>query len=81
MDAASGDLANLSQKKPHCWRSDIIRTPEYIDFGQAAIDKDPGKSIKVLGRESHVVEVTIPRRVHEYLRYKVYVLQREQFIF
>lgn len=80
LDAASGDVATVSHRKRHCRRSDITRTPEFISSVQAAIDEDPGKSIRALGRELQVDEATIRRVVHEDLRYKSYVMRRGQFM-
>lgn len=70
LDAARGDVATVSHRKRHCRRTDIIRTPEFINSVQAAINEEPGKSIRALDRELQVEETTIRRVVHEDFRYK-----------
>ncbi|UYV81710.1 hypothetical protein LAZ67_20002072 [Cordylochernes scorpioides] len=52
----------------------------FISRVQAAIDEDPGKSMRALVRELQVDEATIQHVVHEDLRYISYVMRREQFM-
>ena len=79
LGAARGDVATVSHRKRHCRRSDI-RTPEFVSSVQAAIDEDPGKSMRALARELQVDDATIRRVVHEDLSYKSYVMRRGQFL-
>ena len=76
LGAAKGDVAAVSQRKWHCRRSIIIKTLEFDSSVQAAIDEDPGKSIRA--NELQVDEATIRRVIHENLRYKSYVMRRIQ---
>ena len=74
LGVARGDVTTVSHRKRHCRRSDIIRTPEFVSSVQAAIDEDPGKSMRALVRELQVDDATIRRVVLEDLRYKSYVM-------
>lgn len=77
---ARGNVASTSQRKQHSRRSDSIRTSEFINAIQSAIDESPGKSMRALAKDFQVDEATIRRVVHEDLRYKSYVIRRGQFM-
>ena len=68
------------QRKTHKRRRDSIRTPEFVEELQNAIDEDPGKSMRCLARELNVCEGTVRKCVHEDIRYKSYALKRHQYM-
>ena len=80
LKAAGGDVAAVAERKRHCQRSDCIRTPEFVNSVQAAIDENPGKLMRALTNELEVDKSTIRHVAQEDLHYKSYVMQRGQFM-
>ena len=62
------------QRKPRKRRRDSIRTPEFVEELQYAIDEDPGKSMQCLAQELNMCEGAVQKCVH--IRHKPYALQR-----
>ncbi|UYV70338.1 TRAF4 [Cordylochernes scorpioides] len=80
LGTTKGNVAEVSQRKRHCRHPDSIRKPDLKSRVLAAIDEDPGKSMRALARELQVNEATIQRVVHEDLHYKSYIMRRRQFM-
>ncbi|UYV63451.1 FKBPL [Cordylochernes scorpioides] len=67
LGSAKSDVAEVSQSKRHCRRSDSFRTPDFISRVPAVIDEDAGKSMRALARALQVDEATILRLVQNEL--------------
>lgn len=73
-------MAAVSHRKRHFQRSDIVMIPEFVTQVQATIDEARKKYIRAFRREMGGIEDTIRHVVHEDLRYKYYVIRREQVL-
>ena len=51
LKATRGYVAAVAEGKRHCQDYDCIRTPEFVNSVQAAVDEDPGKSMRALSNE------------------------------
>ena len=76
LETEDGNVSPVSKRKKYFKRSDIIRTPEFIQQVQQAIDDNSIKSMRSIAKELHVSEGTIRNVVHEDIRYKSYVRRK-----
>ena len=56
-----------------------MRTPEFIHKGKQTNDENRGQSMRSIAKKLRVSEKTI-KSVHEDIRYKSYIIKRDQFI-
>ena len=70
----SDDKANFTPERTvHKKRSDAVRTPEFVDVVDEAIQEDPTKSMRKIAVEMHASRRTIQRTVKDDLNYTSYV--------
>ena len=81
LECSNGDSSFVSERKKHSRRSDTVRSCEFVEELEEIIDADPTKSMREIARKINVSESTIRRAVHDDLRYKSYVMRRDQFLF
>ena len=73
-------MESVAKRRKHTPNSDTVRTPQFVQQVQNIIDEDLSKSIRALSRDLQVSECTIHRIVHEDIRYKSYMMRRDQFM-
>jgi hypothetical protein len=80
LKSEKNNFFSVSKHQKHSKRSDIIRTPEFINEIKENIDDNPRTSMRSLSKKFNVSEKTIRNVVHEDLRYKSYVMRKGQFL-
>lgn len=77
MEAPSRDVSTVTKRKKTL-RFDKIRIPRFVEQVQNIIDANPETFTRDSTRDLHVFEIPILNAMHEYIRYKSYVMTNEQ---
>ena len=80
LEKSGGDYEAVAKRSNHQRRSDCLRTVKFTNRVKNAIDKDPGKSMCMIAKDTRMSEALIRRCVSKDLRYKSYKMKKGQLL-